>query len=68
MKLGDLARISGDNKSFVSALWAIRSRFQNQETAGKTAEKTGQTATVSRRSYESVPRSSSAPHLLTLLQ
>jgi len=79
MKLSDLARTSSDSKSFVSALWTIWSRFRSPELAGKTGEaagetgeatgETGETAKVSRKSYESVPRLSSAPRLqLTLLQ
>jgi len=56
MKLRDLARSSGDPKSFTSALHLLRSRLGNQETARG-----------SRKSYEFVPRSTPTLHLLTLL-
>ena len=57
MKLGDLARSSRNPTSFMPAFHVFRSRFRNRETSR-----------CSRKSYESVHRSPSAPHLLTLPQ
>ena len=57
MKLRDLARSSGDPKSFTSAFYLLRSRIGNRKTAR-----------CSRKLYEFVPKSSSTPHLLTSLQ
>ena len=57
MKLRDLKRGSGNPTSFMPAFHILRSRFRNKDTARR-----------SRKSYESVPKSSSALHLLTLLQ
>jgi len=57
MKLRDLARSSSSPTSFMPALHIFRSRFRNRETSR-----------CSRRSYESVTRSSSTLRLLILLQ
>ena len=57
MKLRDLAKSSYNPTSFLPGLRIFLSRFRNRETAR-----------FSRESYESVFKSSSAPHLLTLLQ
>jgi len=57
MKLRDLARSSGDSKSFMPAFHLFLSRFGSQETSRR-----------SRKSYESVPRSSPTLRLLTLVQ
>jgi len=57
MKLRDLAKGSGDPTSFIPAIHMCWFRFGNQETSRR-----------SRKSYESVPRSSSALRFLTLLQ
>ena len=57
MKLCDLARSSGDPKSFVPAFHLLWSRFRNQKVPS-----------CSPKSYEFVPRSSSTLHFLTLLQ
>ena len=57
MKLCDLARSSGDPKSVMSALHLFRSRFGNRGAPKRL-----------RKLHESVPRSSSALRLLTLLQ
>ena len=57
MKLRDLARSSSDPTSFIPALHIFLSRFWNRGAAAR-----------SRRSYESVSRSSSAPRFLTLVQ
>jgi len=57
MKLRDLARSSSSPTSFMPALHVFRSRFRNRETSR-----------CSRRSYESVPASSSTMRLLILLQ
>ena len=57
MKLRDLARGSSNPTSFMPAFHVFRSRFRNRETSKR-----------SRKSYESVLRSLSAPPLLTLLQ
>ena len=57
MKLRDLARSSNDPTSFLPALHIFLSRFWNRGTAAR-----------SRRPYESVSRSSSAPRFLTLMQ
>ena len=57
MKLRDLARSSRNPPSFMAAFHILRSRFRNRETASG-----------SRKSHESVPRSSSALPLLTFLQ
>ena len=56
MKLRDLARSSGDPKSFIPAFHLLRSRFRSQETSRR-----------SRKSYESVHTMSSTPFLLTFL-
>ena len=57
MKLRDLARSSSNPTSFMPAFHTLWSRFGNRGTAR-----------CSRKLYESVPGSSSAPRLLTLLQ
>ena len=57
MKLRDLARGSSDSVSVMPAFHIFRSRFRDRGTSRR-----------SRKSYESVPRSSSALPLLTLLQ
>jgi len=57
MKLRDLARSSGDPKSFMPAFHLLRSRFGSRRTSRG-----------SRKSYESVPVTSSALRILTLLQ
>jgi len=57
MKLCDLARSSHNPTNFLPALRILLSRFGNRETAR-----------YSRRSYESVFRSSPAPHDLMFLQ
>src|SRR5258705_179976 len=57
MKLRDLARSSSNPTSFLPAFHIFRSRFGSRETSRR-----------SRKSYESVPRSSSTPHLLTFPQ
>ena len=57
MKLRDLARSSRSPPGVATAFHIIRSRFANRGTARR-----------SRRRYESVPKSSSALRLLTLLQ
>ena len=57
MKLHNLARSSSNPASFMPAFWIFRSRFRNQGTARRT-----------RGSYESIPRSSPAPPLLTFPQ
>jgi len=57
MKLRDLARGSRNPTSFMPAFHIFRSRLWNRETSRR-----------SRRSYEFVPRLSSALHFLTLLQ
>ena len=57
MKLRDLARGSSNPTSFMPAVHILRSRFRNRETAKG-----------SRKSYESVPGSSSGLHLLISLQ
>ena len=57
MQLRDLARSSGNPMSLMPAFYIFRSRFGNRETSRR-----------SRRSYESVPRSSSPLPLLTLPQ
>jgi hypothetical protein len=57
MKLRDLARNSHNPTNFLAALRIFRSRFGTQETARR-----------SRKSYESVPKFSSAPRHLIFLQ
>ena len=57
MKLGDLAGSSRNPTSFVPAFHVLWSRFRNRETAR-----------LSRKSYESVPRLSPTLRPLTLLQ
>ena len=57
MKLRDLARSSSNPTSFMPAFHIFWSRFGNRGTSRS-----------SRKSYESVPRSFSTPHLLTSLQ
>jgi len=57
MKLRDLARGSSNPTSVMTAFHIFRSRFGGQETSRR-----------SRKSYEFVPRSFSAPRPLTLLQ
>jgi len=57
MKLRDLARGSSDPMSFTPAFYIFRSRFRDRGLSRRL-----------RKSYESVPRSSSALRLLTLLQ
>ena len=57
MKLRDLARGSSNPTSFMPALHIFRTRFRNRETTRR-----------SRKSYESVPISSSSLRVLRLLQ
>ena len=57
MKLRDLAGSSRNPTSFMPAFRVLWSRFGNRETARR-----------SRKSYESVPKLSSAPRLLISLQ
>ena len=57
MKLRDLSRGSHNPTSFMPAFRGCRSRFGSRETSR-----------CSRKSYESVPRLSSALYVLTLLQ
>ena len=57
IRIRNLAKSTGDPTSPLPAFHIFRSRFGNQETSRR-----------SRKSYESVPRSPSAPRLLTLPQ
>ena len=57
MKLRDLARSSNNPTSFMPAFHILRHRLWNREISSN-----------SHKSYESVPRSITASHLLTLQQ